>query len=144
VSVTSSDQPEPTDSEENGSGTSHPSSLIDSVSSILRSIVVTIQESADLLALEGELAIRSLIQIFLLSIVISITALSIWTKLQIALVLMLNRSGIPVEASVSILAVLNLLATYFEWLKIKSLCQRLLFKTSREQIFVKRDRLGES
>ena len=89
----------------------------------------------DLVALEARLAALSFAWLLALSICLSITIISIWTLLAIALAFWLASNGYETIATLLTIALANLVLCCLLWLCIRKLCQNLTFSTTRGHLF---------
>jgi hypothetical protein len=99
--------------------------------SLLRAVNVFVHEYATLFALEGRLAVLSLIIMLAAGIFAALLLTSVWLFVLAAIVVRLVRSGWPWEGVLLGIAVVNTVIAFICWAVIRRLSRNLLFTATR-------------
>lgn len=110
-------------------------SLTEQASLIGQATLDSVKQCSELLALESKLALLSLTQMLVATILVSVGLLSVWILLMSMCVVVLQQIGVPVIAILGGLLLINVIAVLLGWKIIKSLSQNLGFDSSRRKLF---------
>jgi hypothetical protein len=104
---------------------------------LIRAIIDFVKESLTLLALEGRLAILSLIVMLAAGIFAAVLLVSVWLLLLAALAVVLVRSGWPWEVVLLSIAAANAILAFICGLTIRWLSRNLLFTATLRNLRIK-------
>jgi hypothetical protein len=101
---------------------------------LIRAIQAFINDSLTLLALEGQLALISLIVMVAAGMFAAILAVSVWLFVLAAIAVKLVGSGWPWAGVLLCVAVANSILIFICWLLIRRLSRNLLFAATRRNL----------
>ncbi len=113
--------------------TSH-TSIREHISLLMQAASNVVSKTISLAALEGRLAGKSLLSIFVFLLIGSFLILAAWIILLVAAALWLTSLDISLTSALAIIAISNLLLLIPIGLQIKRSFQRLFFPATRRQL----------